>query len=170
MKPLYLGIALACSIGITTAAQASAQHAHEDHVAHERAAPVPAQRYATDAPLREGMARVRTALDELRHYEMGHMPENMALERVASIEDATRFMFANCKLASAPDAALHGMLVPLLAAATALKKDPKDMPAVAAMRSAVADYPRYFEDPQWPLEVAPADTQHDGGHRPSARP
>ncbi len=97
------------------------------------------------------------------HYEMGHMPENMALERVATIEEATRFMFANCKLAAAPDAALHGMLVPLLAGAAALKKDPKDMAAITAMRHAVADYPRYFNDPQWPLEAAPAAATHDAG-------
>ncbi len=157
MKHHYLGIALACSLGLAAVAQAAPQHAHEDHAAHTATAPIPAQRYATDAPLREGMARVHTALDELRHYEMGHMPENMALERVATIEEATRYMFANCKLPAAPDSALHGMLGPLLAGAAALKKDPKDMAAVAAMRSAVADYPRYFDDPQWSIEAAPAD-------------
>ena len=161
VKPLSLRIALACNLGLVAAVQAAPQHAHEDHAAHATAAAVPAQRYATDAPLREGMARVHTALDELRHYEMGHMAENMALERVATIEEATRFMFANCKLEAAPDAALHGMLGPLLAGASALKKDPKDMAAVAAMRHAVADYPRYFDDPQWPLEAAPAAATHD---------
>ncbi|MEO7064897.1 MAG: DnrO protein [Dokdonella sp.] len=160
MKSLYLGIALAFSLGLVGSVQAAPQHAHEDHAA---AAPVPTQRYVPDAPLSDGMARVHTALDELRHYEMGHMPENMALERVATIEDATRFMFANCKLAAAPDAALHGMLVPLLAGAAALKKDPKDMAAVTAMRSAVADYPRYFNDPQWPLEAAHDAAKHDAG-------
>lgn len=163
MKPAYLNIALAFSVGVVAAAGAAPQHGHEDHAAHATAATatLPAQRYATDAPLREGMARVHTAVDDLHHYEMGHMPENIALERVATIEKATRFMFENCKLASAPDAALHGMLGPLLVGAAALRKDPKDMAAVAAMRRAVADYPRTFDDPQWPLEAASTDAKHD---------
>ncbi|MEO5621950.1 MAG: DnrO protein [Dokdonella sp.] len=166
MISLYLGIALACSLGLAGAVQAAPQHSREDHAAHATTATaaMPTQRYKPDAALSEGMARVHTALDELRHYEMGHMPENMALERVATIEDATRFMFANCKLAAAPDAALHRMLGPLLGGAAALKKDPKDMAAVTAMRHAVADYPRYFNDPQWPLEAAPAAAAtHDAG-------
>lgn len=155
MKSLCLGIALACCPGLVVGAQVPPTPAHDDHAALSTA-PMPAQRYATDAPLREGMRRVRAALDELRHYEMGHMPEQIALERVGDIEEATRYMFANCKLAAAPDAALHGMLVPLLAAAAALKKNPQDLPAVGAMRNAVADYPRYFDDP------APTATGNDG--------
>lgn len=159
MKSLYHGIALVCSLGVAGAVEAAPQHAHEDHAAHATtaAAPVPAQRYVPDAALSEGMARVHTALDELRHYEMGHMPENMALERVATIEDAVTFMFAHCNLASDADAALHGMLVPLLAAAQRLKKDPQDVAAVAAMRSAVENYPRYFKDPQWPVKAESAN-------------
>lgn len=167
MKFIHWSIALACSLGLAAELHAAPQHHHEDHataVANTAALPPPpAQRYATDAPLREGMARVRTALDELRHYEMGHMPADMALERVATIEDATRFMFANCKLAPAADAALHGMLVPLLAGAAELKKDPKDIAAVAAMRNAVADFPRYFDYPQWPMVTAPTEPKPAGG-------
>ncbi len=157
---LILAAALACMLG-AAAVQAAPERAHDDHAAHAANAPiaVPATRWATDAPLREGMGRVHTALDELRHYEMGHMPVGMALERVASIEDATTYMFAHCKLAADADAALHGMLVPLLAAAQRLKKNPQDMAAVVAMRSAVADYPRYFDDPQWKVG---ADTTHAG--------
>ena len=165
MKLVHLGIALACSFGVAAVAHALPQHSQEDHAAPAAStrAPLPAERYATDAPLREGMTRVRSALDELRHYEMGHMPENMALERVATIEEAARYMFANCKLPPAADAALHGMLGPLLAGAAALEKDPKDMAAVAAMRKAVANYPRYFDDPQWQPEATPADPKHGAG-------
>ena len=121
---------------------------HPEHPAHATTTLVPAQRYVTDAPLRTGMARVTAALVELHSYEAGQMSADAALERVATIEAAARYMFANCKLPAAPDAALHGMLVPLLAGAAALKQDPQDLAAVAAMRHAVADYPRYFDDPQ----------------------
>ncbi len=60
MKPMNLGIALACGLGLATAVQSAANSPHEDHVKHAATAPapVPAQRWATDAPLREGMRRV----------------------------------------------------------------------------------------------------------------
>ena len=162
MKSVYLGIVLACSLGLAAAAQASPQPSHEEHAGNAASMPVPAQRYATDAPLREGMARVRTALDELRHYEMGHMPRAMALQRVDTIEEAVRTMFSHCKLAPNADAALHSMLVPLLAGAQALKKNPADIAAIAAMRAAVANFPRYFDYPQWPAVTAPTDAAHAG--------
>jgi hypothetical protein len=161
MKLIPLAAALICGFA-TLAIHAAPAHAHEDHAAHAATAPVavPTKRWATDAPLREGMGRVRTALDELRHYERGHMPAGMALERVTSIEGATTYMFAHCKLAADADGALHGMLVPLLAAAQRLRKDPQDLSAVEAMRNAVADYPRYFDDPQWPVAAESAHAGH----------
>jgi hypothetical protein len=144
MKILFLACALACGSGLVMAAQAAPQDTHAGH------APVaaPAQRWATDAPLREGMSRVSAALDALKDYEMGQMSEAVALDQIATIEEATTSMFVNCNLAPDADAALHGMLGPLLAAAYRLKANPQDTDAVAAMRVAVADYPRYFDDPQ----------------------
>lgn len=143
---------LACVLagGLVLAPMATAQegpvHA-QSHAVHGAPAAAPAGGWATDAPLREGMARVRTALDELRHYEMGHMPQGLAVEKVGEVKDATRYMFANCRLAADADAALHAMLVPLLAAVQRFEADPADTGAIAAMRSAVADYPRLFDDP-----------------------
>lgn len=128
----------------------AAQHAHE-HGTHGSAeqAPIPAQRWATDAPLREGMSRVHAALKVLHHYPMGHVSKAMAVDQVQQIKDAGAYMFANCKLPEKPDEALHGILVPLLAAAQKLGADPADMAQVEAMHAAVADYPRYFDDPNW---------------------
>ena len=105
------------------------------------------------------MGRVRTALDELRHYEMGHMPAEMARDRAVTIEAAIQYMFANCKLEAQPDAALHAILVPLSSAAQRLRTTPADKSAVAAMREAVVAYPRQFDDPGWSAAAAPAATQ-----------
>ena len=126
-----------------------AQHAH--HAAHEETTrpPPPATRWPADAALRDGMDRIHVALEELRHYEMGHMDATMALDRVGLIEQAAADIFATCKLPEARDAVLHRMLVPLLAAAHQLKANPADMAQVQAMRDAVAGYPRYFADPGW---------------------
>lgn len=156
MLPLALLLASALP------ALAQQEHEHEGHEAH--AAPsapagIPEVRYATDAPLREGMARINAALDELAHYEMGHMPQSVAIERVDEIKNAIDYLFANCKLDAQADAALHGMLVPLINGVQAFKKDPKDLASVAQMRKAVADYPRTFDDPAFPLKKQD-DAQH----------
>ncbi len=129
-------------------AMAMPQHAHHGDHASSQSTP-PAQPWHADAALREGMTRIHTALEELRHYEMGHMDATMALDRVGLIEQAAADIFTTCKLAPEQDAALHTMLVPLLHAASQLKQDPRDMAQMTAMRDAVAAYPRYFDQPRW---------------------
>jgi hypothetical protein len=160
MKPLCTVLALACALAIAVPVQASAQHVH-GHAGHEAAteAPAPAQRWIPDAPLRQGIRRANTAVEQLRHYEMGHMSAAMAVDRAADVEAAVHFMFAHCKLSAEPDAALHGILVPLLGAAQSLKANPANVAAVATMREALARYPHYFDDPGWdtPLPVVSDD-------------
>ena len=160
MKPGYLAHLLLSTI-LYAALPATAQHSHEEHETHAaNTAPVaiPAQRHATDAALRDGMSRIHAALDELTHYEMGHMPQSIAVERVDTIKQATNYIFANCKLDPEADAALHGMLVPLINSIQTFQKDPADSATVAKMRQAVADYPRVFDDPNWPLKAG-ADSE-----------
>jgi hypothetical protein len=163
MKSVKTVLALACGLGLAMAAQASPQHAHESHAAHAAtaAAPAPAQRWTPDAPLSEGMRRAHAAVDALRHYEMGHMSAPMAVDRATEVEEAVTYMFANCKLAAEPDAALHGILVPLMSAAQALKADPKKVSAVADMRAAIAHYPQYFNDPGWDKPAPVEHVMHD---------
>jgi hypothetical protein len=148
-------LSLLCCLCLTALAQSPPPHEHLERSKLAAAVPVPAERWSADAPLREGMGRIQAALKELRHYEMGHMKEPTALEFVAEIQDAGAYIFTHCKLAPDADAALHSMLAPLLSAAQALKDDPHDIAAVDAMRKAVADYPRYFDDPDWTARTQP---------------
>jgi hypothetical protein len=149
MSPIKIAAALFATLVIVAPGAVRAQHDHAAHAHVAQPVPPPAQRWAADATLRDGMGRIHTALEELRHYEMGHMDATMALDRVGLIEQATADIFAKCKLAPEQDAVLHGMLVPLLGAAQKLEAAPQDMAQVQAMRRAVADYPRYFDDPGW---------------------
>lgn len=151
--------ALSLAFSLAPCAWATAQEHH--HPAPSAAVAVPAQRWAPDASLRDGMRRTHAAVDELRHYEMGHMSAPMAVDRATTIEQAVNFMFAHCKLAPEPDAALHGILVPLLGAAQALKHDPKNLKVVADMRGALARYPQYFNDPGWDAAVPMMHEMHD---------
>ena len=159
MHPMRFSIPL-CSVLAVLALAPGAAFAQHDHAAHAHAAapvPPPAQRWAADATLSADMGQIHTVLEQLRHYEMGHMDTTLALDRVGAIEESAADIFAKCKLAPEQDAVLHGILVPLLGAAQKLEADPQDMAQVQAMRKAVADYPRYFDDPGW---AAPAQHTH----------
>ena len=164
MRTRSLVFALACGFGVASLQAAPPAHDHDhDHDTSAAAVEAPVGGWATDAPLREGMARVKAALADLAHYEMGHMPASMASERAADIEGAVKFMFTNCKLPPEPDNALHAILLPLLAAAQRLENDPADMAAVAAMRDAVAPYGRQFDDAAW-RDAGATPTADDGAH------
>ena len=127
---------------------AQAQDGHQHHApAAAVAQETPAQRYATDAPLRKGMARIRTAVDALGHYERGHMGAEQAVTFATTIQEQVAYLVANCKLEPQADAALHGIIAKLGAGAQALKSDPADLAAIPQMREALADYRRTFDDP-----------------------
>lgn len=151
-------VVLLCAFSLAPWAQLAAQEHH--HGANPVAA-VPAERWTPDAPLREGMRRAHAAVDELRHYEMGHMSAPMAVDRAVAVEEAVTFMFAHCTLAAKPDAALHGILVPLLGATQALKQNPQNLKAVADMREAIAHYADYFNDPGWDAAAPAMAEMHD---------
>ncbi len=122
---------------------------HGQHSAHAARADIPADHvpWTPDAPLRQGMARVRAAMDTLAHHEMGHLAPEQARSLAVEIDDAIEYMFANCQLEPEPDVALHGLLARLMAGTQALLEDPADASPVAGMREALADYGRLFDDP-----------------------
>ena len=161
MKCMSPVLVLLAGLGLAATVQASPQHDHGQAHAYAKPAAVPAQRWTPDAPLRAGMRRAHTAVAELAHHEMGHMRAPMAVDRATEVESAVTYMFANCKLSAEPDAALHGILVPLLTAAQALKADPAKVSAVADMRAAIAHYPQYFNDPGWDKPVPVEHVMHD---------
>jgi len=109
--------------------------------------PVPANhvRWTPDAPLVEGMSRVRTALAGL---EADSHPDDAAIAAFAAdIDSAVEYMFANCKLPAEPDVALHAILARLMADTEALKANPSDASPVADMHEAMHNYERLFDDP-----------------------
>ncbi|MBB1472586.1 MULTISPECIES: DnrO protein [unclassified Luteimonas] len=157
MKTLFAATTLALALGLAAVpATAAAQEPHAGHAAHATHgsqathAPVPAAhvRWTPDAPLVEGMARVREAMTGLAHHEMGHLGESNVLVLATDIDQAIEYMFANCKLDAEPDIALHGLLARLMAGTQALRADPANAAPVADMRAAVADYGLLFDDPE----------------------
>ena len=122
---------------------------HHDHASPEPSVvdAVPAQRFATDAPLRRNMQEITRIVDALDHYEHGHMPAADATKLATRIDGHVRDIIANCKLPADADAALHRIIVPLLQQARALAADPADPSAVTSMQATLADYERLFEVP-----------------------
>lgn len=118
---------------------------HHVHAPADVDAPVPDghQPWAPDAPLLEGMARVRAAVAAL---EAAPAPAEAA-GHVAEVDEAVGYIFANCSLDPEPDAALHGVLARLMAASRALRTDPADAAAVSSMRAAIDNYQALFDDP-----------------------
>ncbi|MBL0028143.1 MAG: DnrO protein [Rhodanobacteraceae bacterium] len=127
------------------AAHAQAHH----HPAAADAPSVPAKRWAVDAPLRAGMGKIRAAVESLGHHEMGHLDKKQVVTLAAEIDAQVQYLIANCKLDPKADAALHGIIGALLAGSASLKDKPDDAAPVATLRAALADYPKFFDDPTW---------------------
>lgn len=152
--------ALAASLGLLAPQAAAQHHAHPPAGATAAQAATPAVRYATDAPLRKGMADIRTAVGMLEHAEHGHLDDAQVRNLAANIERAIGGIIAECKLAPEADAALHGIIGRLGQGIAALKEHPADTAPVAGMRAALDDYARMFDDPGAApaAPVAPAAT------------
>lgn len=120
---------------------------HHGSPAHDSPVRPPEGGWKPDAPLREGMRRMRDAIQALAPHEDAPMAEAAVSARVAEIDQAAAYMFANCRLEPEPDHALHDVLARLMAGAQALRSDPADPSPVASMRAALHDYVGLFDDP-----------------------
>jgi hypothetical protein len=139
---------LLATLALALAATASAQeHAHGHDAASAAATTAPAQRWETDGSLREGMGRIRAAVDALQHYEHGHIGPQQAIQLADGIQRDVAFVVKNCTLEPGADAALHPILGALAQGAQALKTKPTELAAIAPMRNALQDYTRQFDDP-----------------------
>lgn len=175
LSVVALSAAVSLALGAAFAGPAGAMPAPQDHAAHEHdahahaahhpdaagmAIPADHVKWEPDAPLMEGMQRMRDAMGGLLHHEMGHLNEAQVDQLATQVDEAAAYMFANCQLEAEPDVALHGLLARLMAGAEALHADPADPEPVADMRAALEDYPRLFDDPGF---AGSADGGH-GGH------
>ncbi|GAB2490934.1 DnrO protein [Arenimonas alkanexedens] len=132
-------------------AEHGAPDAHADHLlpdGHDTA-PLPAIRWASDAPLREGMRRVRRATQSLAHGGHGHLDSGQVQAIAAELEAAVLDMFARCKLAPEPDAALHPLLARVLDSSKKLSAGEFDPAALADLEAVLTRYPALFEDADW---------------------
>lgn len=142
---------LAASLVSLTPAQAqpSHDHGHAEHgvvqieLDHGRL-------WATDAPLREGMGRIRAAVVMARQADaQGRLNVTQAQALAAAVEDGIAFMVQHCRLEPKADANLHILLGHLSAAATAVRANPGAVDGLPQMLEVLDTYPRYFNHPGW---------------------
>lgn len=149
--PSAAGDAHADATAATPAEAVARDHHHDLHADLARDYPVPVDHvpWTPDAPLVDGMARVRAALDGLDP----HAAAEPAVVRAAAdeVDAAIDDMFANCRLDPEPDIALHAVLARLMAGSERLREHPADTSPVADMQAAVANYARLFDDPSVPV-------------------
>lgn len=160
MSPLTrLWLMLAATLTLSGAPAYASDHAH-DHDAHGAATLKldNGQKWKTDAPLRQSMARIKAAL--LPHLDAIHEnrlkgPQYRAMAKQTGTQIA--FMVANCKLAPEADAQLHLIIAELGGAAEAMAGDDKKQSRQeGAMRlhHALETYASFFDHPGWSASAA----------------
>lgn len=106
--------------------------------------------WATDTALRQGMGRIRDAVQSATPaFQKRKLSDARAKGLAKSIETSVNFMLTNCKLEPEADASLHVILVQLLSAANKIKSDPQTKNGMPRMHEVLAKYPLYFDQPGW---------------------
>jgi hypothetical protein len=144
----------ACIIGSaglgTTALAATSAHSH-GHAAAPKLLPA-GQRWATDAPLREGMGKIRSALDA--RLQAVH-DNKLGSEQYRALAQLTQqqvgYIVSNCKLQPEADAALHGIIAKLGEGADAMAGKSRHKPREGAvlLAEALDEYGKTFDHPGW---------------------
>lgn len=129
----------------------AAEHAH-----HSRESALTldqGRKWPTDAPLRQGMARIRVSMARaLPGVRNGAFGASDYRTLAADIESSVTYVVENCTLQGDADAVLHGLISELLEGAQTMQGNSTVVSAqkgVAQVSAALAEYGRLFDDPGW---------------------
>lgn len=148
MRPVTLSLSLVLLLGVPASSAFAQQHAHAAPAA--TAGTVPAQRYVTDATLRQQMREIHGEVLALGRYGHTRLTPELASRSADRITGHVNTIIVNCKLPPDADAALHVIIGQLLQDASLLKQDPGSLEAIPRMRRALDQYARQFDDPGFP--------------------
>ncbi len=147
-------IALALSLGVSnlTAAEISA-HQHEPGANPSTLVLNNGKKWATDAPLRQGMENIRAAINAALpaiHTNKLSSAKYNALAQKTSNEVA--YIVANCKLDPQADAQLHLIVADMLSGVEVMQsktKGVKRQTGAVKVIGALEKYDAYFDHPGW---------------------
>lgn len=150
IKPLNLALAFSLSamsaLAVSQSSKPAHDHAHEHHGTEPALTLDQGKKWATDAPLREGMSKIRSITTEASAKPTAE-GNKLAAGR---IHDEIQKMFKACKLTPKADANLHLILAEMMNGAGALK-DPKASAdeAYGKIKKGLDLYAQYFDHPGW---------------------
>lgn len=128
------------------------QHGHEGHGVAQLSLNN-GQRWATDAPLRQGMSKIKDAMESKLPSIRANSATDMEYGRLAEKIDAdVAYMVQNCKLDRQTDAMLHLVIAEILAGTDAMQgKDKQLTQRDGALKivGALDAYAQYFDHPDW---------------------
>lgn len=151
-----LGIAGAAVVGLAL----HGRDRDEAHRAHDRQGEAAltlndVKKWATDATLRRGMARIAALVAPLAAKMEGERLDPIEAARLADgVRDEVNILISNCRLEPKADAALHVLIANMLAGADILSQPEPSIEGVRMISDVLDLYPRYFED----ADPAPAES------------
>ncbi len=157
IKAIRLVATTGIVLGLTVVGRVAAHDHEHDHGASSAAPLVLAlkqgRKWPTDASLRQGMGRIRDAMEEPMPAIYAAKADSAQFEiRAKRVNEQIAFIVQNCKLDKEADAMLHLVLAEIIAGAEAMEGKNKVLDrrsgAVKVMH-ALENYDRYFDHPGW---------------------
>lgn len=153
-KALFPGalVGLAILVGSSVHAAQSEEHAHGHEGGQQELQLDGGKKWATDAPLRQGMSGIRDAVQAAHPAIHARKQDGPGYLKLAGEIDAqVAYMIANCKHSSGADATLHVLLVEIIGGAEQMKQADLARAREGAVRviQALDQYPRYFDHRGW---------------------
>lgn len=137
--------------GVASAATGAAAHEHGGHVV--KLTLDHGKKWATDEPLRKGMAAIRGnlegALHEIHAGKLDAAGYNVLADKVGAQVGS---IVADCKLEPKADAQLHAVIAQMLEGVDAMQgkqKKVKRQAGAVKVLTALEHYGTYFDDPNW---------------------
>lgn len=137
------GLALSFATGTVLAASGDHQHGASE----PQQLPPQGQKWATDQPLREGMAHIRKAVEQALPTTQASIGNAQANELAQTIEAEIASMVSHCALPEQADATLHGLFGELLQGSEALRTNGHREQAMLQVVTTLNRYPQLFDDP-----------------------
>lgn len=144
--------ALTLAAGNLAAAE-SAAHQHAHGAASSTLQLDKGKKWATDAPLRQGMESIRAAMAQaLPAIHANQLSKAKYNALAQQVNKAVGSMVANCKLGPQADAQLHLIIADLLSGTQAMQgkaKQTKRQTGALTVLDALEKYDAYFDHPGW---------------------
>ncbi|MEE1653881.1 MULTISPECIES: hypothetical protein [Brachymonas] len=148
--PLILAVALASPLAVLAA---EGGHNHGDHGATPAIQLNNGQKWASDAPLRQGMNAIHTSTQKM--LQRAHSKQASAADYAAfdkQVNTQINYIIKNCKLEPKADAQLHGLIAQMMQGSEMTKGkqgNAKRADGVLSVAKALNTYGDYFSHPGW---------------------